>query len=322
VANRSLCPACQSQEATLVETVSVEALASAWTKEKCHGDNVDYETIYEYLLSDLKSTEVEFWQCQQCELEFAQPMRSWTAAHYPIEEHYLGFDHQVALLDLRSMSPSRVLDVGCADGQFLERGAALGHEMVGIDFAVEDIEAAKSRGLDARVCDVNGIRGLFAGEPTFNVICLFQIIEHLSQPDVIFTQLDEIATDDCRLLVGCPSALRYTRRFKHRQRIDRSDFWDYPPQHTLRWTQKALDTFLRRHGWQVESVMYEPLSSYAAAAHIAGIDDLTDGAGTKTSRRLKVMRLMLKMIGSRFVSKTTGICMLTRARRFDAPGYL
>jgi SAM-dependent methyltransferase len=315
-----LCPACHSREAKLVETVSLEALALAWSREKCHGDVGDYKTIYEYLKTDLECAEVEFWQCRDCGLEFARPMRSWQADHYPIEEHYLGFDHQVALSYLSSRSRLRVLDVGCADGQFLERGVALGHEMVGIDFAREDVEAARTRGLNAQVADVNEISGMFAGKPAFDVICLFQIIEHLNNPDGIFSQLNEIAMPHSRLIVGCPSDLRYTRSFKHQQRIERSDFWDYPPQHTLRWNQKALRVFLLRHGWQIEDVIYEPLMIKDAAAHLGGIDSMYGVEPVKLRRRFNTLKWMLRLSGPKMFGNMTGIRLLVRACRMNVNG--
>ncbi len=48
----------------------------------------------------------------------------------------------------------RLLDVGCADGQFLARAAALGHTVTGVDFSPEDIEASRGKGFEAYVADL------------------------------------------------------------------------------------------------------------------------------------------------------------------------
>jgi hypothetical protein len=53
-----------------------------------------------------------------------------------------------------------------------------------------------------------------------------------TKPDQIFSQIGEVADQDAQIVIGCPSDLRYTRRFAHPQRLDRSDFWDYPPPST------------------------------------------------------------------------------------------
>ena len=57
----------------------------------------------------------------------------------------------VALLDPRP--GERILDLGCGDGVLTEKLAALGCAVVGADASPEQVEAARARGLDARVLD-------------------------------------------------------------------------------------------------------------------------------------------------------------------------
>ena len=57
----------------------------------------------------------------------------------------------VALLDPRP--GERILDLGCGDGVLTEKLAALGCEVVGADASPAQVEAARTRGLDARVLD-------------------------------------------------------------------------------------------------------------------------------------------------------------------------
>jgi SAM-dependent methyltransferase len=47
----------------------------------------------------------------------------------------------------------RVLDLGCGDGALTEKLVAAGCRVVGVDGSSEQIEAARARGLDARVMD-------------------------------------------------------------------------------------------------------------------------------------------------------------------------
>lgn len=312
----SSCPACRSRAVKCVESVTVEALAEAWAREACHGEDSSVETIRQYLHSDLKAIEVEFWQCQDCGLEFANPMRSWTANHYPMERHTLGFDHLATLANLSAMASTRILDIGCADGQFLARASALGHDVTGIDFAAEDVETARQRGLQAYAAEVDQIGKMFKGKRKFQMITLFQLIEHLNEPDRVFSQVSELAEKGGRLVIGCPSDLRYTRRFAHPQRLERSDFWDYPPQHTLRWTPKALAAFLLRHGWEIEAVTYEPLALIGAAAHLAGIERLVAGTPVKCwPHRLRTLGWLVKVAGGNVFGHVTGVRLLVTGRR-------
>jgi SAM-dependent methyltransferase len=59
------------------------------------------------------------------------------------------------VLDWLAPQPGeRILDLGCGDGQLTAKIAASGAKVVGVDASPEMVEGALSRGIDARVCDV------------------------------------------------------------------------------------------------------------------------------------------------------------------------
>lgn len=58
------------------------------------------------------------------------------------------------LLDLLApRAGERVLDLGCGDGALTMRLVEAGCEVVGVDASAEQVEAARARGIDARVAD-------------------------------------------------------------------------------------------------------------------------------------------------------------------------
>lgn len=58
------------------------------------------------------------------------------------------------VLDLLDPRPGeRILDLGCGDGVLTERIAAAGAEVIGVDASPEMVDAARRRGLDARIAD-------------------------------------------------------------------------------------------------------------------------------------------------------------------------
>ncbi|MEZ5648765.1 MAG: methyltransferase domain-containing protein, partial [Alphaproteobacteria bacterium] len=58
------------------------------------------------------------------------------------------------LLDLLAPQPhERILDLGCGDGALTENLRTTGATVVGVDASAEQVVAAKSRGIDARVMD-------------------------------------------------------------------------------------------------------------------------------------------------------------------------
>jgi SAM-dependent methyltransferase len=77
----------------------------------------------------------------------------WSAADYAANAGFvpaLGAP-VLALLDARA--GEAILDLGCGDGVLTESIAAAGASVVGVDASAEMVEAAKRRGIDARVVD-------------------------------------------------------------------------------------------------------------------------------------------------------------------------
>ena len=62
------------------------------------------------------------------------------------------------VLDWLSPQPGeRILDLGCGDGQLTAKIAASGAKVVGVDASPAMVEAARARGLDARVCNAESL---------------------------------------------------------------------------------------------------------------------------------------------------------------------
>jgi 2-polyprenyl-3-methyl-5-hydroxy-6-metoxy-1,4-benzoquinol methylase len=308
------CPACASLAMEAVERMPVERIAAAWARQEAWARH-DAADVLARVRADVGAESVSFLRCARCGLEAADPARAWSAGNYPPEAYGLAWDHLRALDVLAGEKPLRLLEIGCADGKFLERAATLGHRATGIDFSRVAVEAARARGLDAHVADVRQARD-FAGDERFGALAMFQVIEHLEEPDAVFDAIAQAAAPDALLLVGCPANLRYTRRVRHADRIGRSDFWDYPPQHVLRWTPDALRIFLGRHGWRMESHRYEPFHPVGAAAHLTAVDGKAGGwYGRPVRRRVATAAWLGRLLAARMRGRMTGIRMFAAARR-------
>ena len=77
----------------------------------------------------------------------------WSAAGYAQHAHFVPALGE-AVFDLLHARPGeRILDLGCGDGVLSGRIAALGVELVGVDSSPDMVEAARRRGIDARLID-------------------------------------------------------------------------------------------------------------------------------------------------------------------------
>ena len=79
--------------------------------------------------------------------------QTWDPARYDRNARFVS-DLGAAVVDLLApVAGERILDLGCGDGVIAAELAARGCEVVGVDASAAQVEAARGRGVDARVVD-------------------------------------------------------------------------------------------------------------------------------------------------------------------------
>jgi SAM-dependent methyltransferase len=110
----------------------------------------------------------------------------------------------VALEQLLAIAPRRVLDAGCGRGDFAERIASAGVEVVGLDLSERMAELTRERGIDALVGDISALP--FA-EGSFDAAAANHVLYHLPDVDRGIAELARVLRPGGRL-VATTNALR------------------------------------------------------------------------------------------------------------------
>ena len=110
--------------------------------------------------------------------------------------------HGRLLAWLAAHQPTRVLDVGCSDGQFGALAKAFGHTVVGVDLVKHDGVGAR---LDGFVeADLNA--GLpDTGEEPFGLVVAGDVLEHVIEPAQLLREITERLEPGGRVLVSVPN---------------------------------------------------------------------------------------------------------------------
>jgi SAM-dependent methyltransferase len=85
------------------------------------------------------------------------PLQTWNPAEYEKNARFVSSLGRGVLEFLSPKGGERILDIGCGDGALTAEITAVGAEVVGIDSSEPMVDAARNRGLDARIGDAQAL---------------------------------------------------------------------------------------------------------------------------------------------------------------------
>jgi SAM-dependent methyltransferase len=161
---------------------------------------------------------------------------------------------EVAHIDLDALGvapSSRILDLGCGNGQFTLPLLARKLAVVSMDLDTPRLrevrESCLEEGLEGRVVRANGSH-LPCSSQSLDVVVCREMIEHIHEPGAVLDEIRRILRPDGRLCVTVPSA--HTERFF--QWVDPR--WLAMAGHVHVFTREAMCDLLARHGFEVTEV--------------------------------------------------------------------
>lgn len=257
---KSICPACESNSIRQVLDIDItrhhQQYASNDAQVLSRLDSLLHQSATKYLLC----------KCDDCLLEFSDPMRAPGAEWYELTYRLLNLfpesRWEFNVVADRISRRDSVLEIGCGIGKFLERCQTRGVSARGVDLSREAVAECLSKGFEAEVHDAcKPLREVFGCK--HNVVAAFHVLEHLDNPENFFCETRNAVDSRGRLFLSVPSYLRPSRCFGNR------DFMDEPPHHMTRWTRQAFDAIGSRTGWKLEQIIFEPISLRVAIWNIS-----------------------------------------------------
>ncbi len=199
-------------------------------------------------------------KCRNCQLIYVNPIekagkinqnyseRKNVDASIIQESRLHAAKSQVGLIKKYKNSTS-LLDIGCGEGFFLSNASKTGYTTKGIELSQDAATYAKREfGLDI---EVRHFEGSQFPENCFDVVTLWQVLEHLPYPLTTLKQVYRILKPGGLVIVSTPDIRSTTAR------IFRKRWWNITRLHINQFTTNTLKDILENAGFKsMSSVCY------------------------------------------------------------------
>jgi len=146
---------------------------------------------------------------------------------------------------------NKILDVGCATGEYCQKLNGLGFKCVGVDINLEYIAKAKENGIEAYV--MSG-ESLDFPDNSFDTVLLFEVLEHVDNPNSVLKEAKRVAIKN--ILVTVPNCTEFSalRRLglTYEHMLERD--------HIIFFTKKDLEDLLSKHFKKFRVEEREPIA--------------------------------------------------------------
>jgi 2-polyprenyl-3-methyl-5-hydroxy-6-metoxy-1,4-benzoquinol methylase len=246
-------PLTDSEQVTLLSEISTSRLIERWKETY----RLDIKEEFHHV------PVINHYRCDLTHLKFFLPEKVagseklYEQLHHFDWYYILGrWEHQVAL---RALSiGQRVLEIGAAYGDFVQAGLDAGLQIYGIELNKAAIEIARQKQRPVEYANV--LELALSEKETFDAICCFQVLEHVSRPKEFLLASLNLLKPGGTLILTVPNANSFLR---HQQPL-----LDMPPHHMTQWTETTFQVMESLFPLKIEVLRRESLASYHIAPYL------------------------------------------------------
>jgi SAM-dependent methyltransferase len=252
------CPVCYAEDARILWVADSNQAAQHYVlKEK-------FPERFLELASHIKilwgGDTCEIVQCKNCEYCYSNPFiagdeRFYTLAYDRSSYPKWKWEFQVTLdvLKRNAGADTSLFEIGAGDGAFVKRVAENilpKGNILCTEFSEYGRLSIEEFGIK---CISEDFRNLSSAElnESLDVVCMFQVLEHMDRLDVLFQKLNWLMKNGGRLFIAVPNAGRIEFNELNGALLD------MPPNHVGRWNKKCFEILGKRNGFLIEDYQIE-----------------------------------------------------------------
>jgi trans-aconitate methyltransferase len=181
--------------------------------------------------------------------------QTWNPENYAKNARFVSDLGEPLLALLQLVPGERILDLGCGDGALTEKLVAGGGLVLGIDASVEQVQAARQRGLEAEVCRIEDLP--FVEE--FDAVFSNAVLHWVKNQSTALAKIYRSLKPGGRFVVelggfGCVATIRGALHETLRGRG--VDPWAYDPWYFP--TAEEYQALLQDQGFEIDSIALFP----------------------------------------------------------------
>lgn len=223
-------------EATLLQVVPVGFIVEQY-KRKCGIDvSSSFGSLLNVGLYECMGTGYKFWRPDTIagdELFYSHISHAW-------ENYYRTDRWEYSHVRKFLTGKERLLEIGCGKGYFLRSIEARVQSAVGLEY---NEEAIRYKVADADVLHMS-VAEMAASGSKFDVVCAFQVLEHVTDPRSFIEQALTCLSDGGTLILSTPN--NDNVHFRSQQ-----DIFDGPPHHMGHFTLDVYERIAKAFGCAV-----------------------------------------------------------------------
>lgn len=231
------CPVCDSSSHTVFCTPSVTESDPAKLYGAASGipgtqqlvQCSDCDMIYESPRFDAETIVQGYMSSQESEHDSQYPMR--------VKSFYLTLKKHANHIPAPG---ARVLDIGTAGGAFLEAATQYGYDAYGMEPSADLVARGKARGLKI---EQGTIEKHSFEENSFDMVCLWDVIEHLPNPKSALIEIRKLLKPNGILLINYPDIGTWQAKIAGKK------FWWILSVHLHHFTRKSIKQICKQTGF-------------------------------------------------------------------------
>jgi SAM-dependent methyltransferase len=213
-------------------------------------------------------------RCKSCEFAFGYPWVGGDEEFYSLLHEQRGYptwrwDYDIAMQEvITPLQCGKILEIGAGAGVFLRSLSA--------DWERYAVEGSETTRIELEASGINVIRNLEllaqSQAGTFQVIVMFQVLEHIAEFNSVLTQCRQLLTSGGQIVITVPDGEAMIRQEQL------TGCPDMPPNHINKWTSASLAQALNNTEFTATSTIAEPpsLRNFRGALHLRVLADATN----------------------------------------------